>query len=218
MGNVNMEAYQVHYDGNTVAEKLKELDETVQENEQEIDSLSDIVSIKADKIDIAPIFSEEDAYSAGDLVYHSGRLWKFSVDHAAGEWDSSEVSAVNIGIELSELKNTLKDLEIEEIWENPYPNIAFAGTTIQKNLSKYRFVVIEWNDHDTSGLLWIRVGGARCKACMMSWTSQYMLICITRDVTAETTGVTFADCKRVANGSLQTSNTLHVPKRIYGVV
>lgn len=107
MGNVNMEAYQVHFEGKSVAEKLKELDETVKENEQEIDSLSDIVSIKADRIDIAPIFSEESAYSAGDLVYNSNSLWKFSVDHAAGDWDPSEVSAVNIDMELSELKNTL---------------------------------------------------------------------------------------------------------------
>ena len=106
MGNVNMEAYQVHFEGKSVAEKLKELDETVKENEQEIDSLSDIVSIKADRIDIAPIFSEESAYSAGDLVYNSNSLWKFSVDHAAGDWDPSEVSAVNIDMELSELKNT----------------------------------------------------------------------------------------------------------------
>lgn len=107
MGNVNMEAYQVHFEGKSVAEKLKELDETVKENEQEIDSLSDIVSIKADRIDIAPIFSEESAYSAGDLVYNSNSLWKFSVDHAAGDWDPSEVSAVNIDMELSELKNTI---------------------------------------------------------------------------------------------------------------
>ena len=109
MGNVNMEAYQVHFEGKSVAEKLKELDETVKENEQEIDSLSDIVSIKADRIDIAPIFSEESAYSAGDLVYNSNSLWKFSVDHAAGDWDPSEVSAVNIDMELSELKNTIID-------------------------------------------------------------------------------------------------------------
>ena len=109
MGNVNMEAYQVHFEGKSVAEKLKELDETVKENEQEIDSLSDIVSIKADRIDIAPIFSEESAYSAGDLVYNSNSLWKFSVDHATGDWDPSEVSAVNIDMELSELKNTLSN-------------------------------------------------------------------------------------------------------------
>lgn len=115
MGNVNMEAYQVHFEGKSVAEKLKELDETVKENEQEIDSLSDIVSIKADRIDIAPIFSEESAYSAGDLVYNSNSLWKFSVDHAAGDWDPSEVSAVNIDMELSELNNTLTRMLITDI-------------------------------------------------------------------------------------------------------
>lgn len=60
--------------------------------------------------DIAPTFSESEAYSAGDLVYHDGTLYKFDSDHAAGAWDSSEVSTTTVDAELSELKNTLSSI------------------------------------------------------------------------------------------------------------
>ena len=36
-------------------------------------------------------FSESDAYSVGDKVFHDGKVYKFIADHSAGAWDASEV-------------------------------------------------------------------------------------------------------------------------------
>lgn len=194
MGNVNMEAYQVHFEGKSVAEKLKELDETVKENEQEIDSLSDIVSIKADRIDIAPIFSEESAYSAGDLVYNSNSLWKFSVDHAAGDWDPSEVSAVNIDMELSELKNTING-QLDTISSN---------ITIFR-IGRYRLLSLKGCASDTSGNianLSEQDRPSALNACL-SYDNDGNIVCY---VTIVTSGVVAA---RTLAGAILTSNSIY---------
>lgn len=108
MGNVNMEAEQVHYRNNskpsahTVAAALDRLFTKSDSNAQDIIDLTEAMIAKADKIDIAPPFSEETAYYIGDLVYQSGRLWKFTVDHTPGEWNQEEVSATNIDTAIKE--------------------------------------------------------------------------------------------------------------------
>ena len=43
---------------------------------------------------IAPTFSTTAAYSAGDYVYYNGILYRYTVDHAAGSWNASEVARV----------------------------------------------------------------------------------------------------------------------------
>lgn len=225
MGNVNMEAYQVHFEGKSVAEKLKELDETVKENEQEIDSLSDIVSIKADRIDIAPIFSEESAYSAGDLVYNSNSLWKFSVDHAAGDWDPSEVSAVNIDMELSELKNTLSNLKVDlmtKLWENPNPTSSFAQQNIELSSSDYDMLLLIYNANVNSGnqrcLSNVTIKGKSVMLDISEYAGSSPNYIASNRIRYGTyidnTHYSFTDCIVTGNG---TDNTLCVPIAIYGI-
>lgn len=132
MGNVNMEAYQVHYKGNeSVADHLRHLDLDVEkaavlpdlpttEGKTVLTAVTDdqgdteltYETPEVEQADIAPVFSEEGTYSAGELVYKDGQLYKFDSDHAAGAWDSSEVSLTTVAAEFNQLKNTLGSLTI----------------------------------------------------------------------------------------------------------
>lgn len=66
-------------------------------------SLSDLgaasegaVAAKASQSDIAPTFSDATAYTAGDVVYHEGSLYRFTANHSAGVWDSADVESVTV--------------------------------------------------------------------------------------------------------------------------
>ena len=45
---------------------------------------------------IAPTFDEITAYNAGDAVIYDGALYVFTVNHAAGAWDATEVTQIDI--------------------------------------------------------------------------------------------------------------------------
>lgn len=66
-------------------------------------SLSDLgaasegaVAAKASQSDIAPTFSDATAYTAGDVVYYEGSLYRFTANHSAGAWDSADVESVTV--------------------------------------------------------------------------------------------------------------------------
>ena len=66
-------------------------------------SLSDLgaaseeaVAAKASQSDIAPAFLGTTAYTAGDVVYHEGSLYRFTADHSAGAWDGADVESVTV--------------------------------------------------------------------------------------------------------------------------
>lgn len=46
--------------------------------------------------DIADEFDSATAYSSGDVVIYDGDLYKFNADKAAGNWDSTKVTAVTV--------------------------------------------------------------------------------------------------------------------------
>lgn len=102
MGNVNMEASQINYRNNskksvrTVENALDNLFTQSGSIAQDIIDLNAAMVEKVDKIDVAPTFSEETAYYIGDLVFESGRLWKFTANHEPGVWNQEEVEATNI--------------------------------------------------------------------------------------------------------------------------
>ena len=50
----------------------------------------------ADLSVIAPAFSAETAYTAGEYVTYESKLYKFTTDHAAGAWDVSDVTEVTV--------------------------------------------------------------------------------------------------------------------------
>lgn len=53
---------------------------------------------------LAPAFSSSTSYVAGQYVTYNGSLYRFSTVHS-GSWSSSDVTAVNIGSDLFDLKN-----------------------------------------------------------------------------------------------------------------
>ena len=73
---------------------------------------------------LAPAFSTSSAYTAGQYVTYNGGLYRFTTDHAAGTWSSSQVVPSNIGGELSDLKSALNELNevTRNIWINPIYN------------------------------------------------------------------------------------------------
>lgn len=56
-------------------------------------------------------FSSSKAYAAGDYVVYSGQLYQFTTAHAAGAWNASHATAVQIADQVSELKSALDNAE-----------------------------------------------------------------------------------------------------------
>ena len=54
----------------------------------------------ADLSVIAPAFSTETAYTAGEYVTYDGKLYKFTNDHAAGAWSTSDVTEITVSDDL----------------------------------------------------------------------------------------------------------------------
>lgn len=71
--------------------------------------VSDLQSTKANQITIAPAFSAETAYSAGDIVYYNGLTYRCTNDHE-GAWDASDFAATTVANELGTLMSGLSNL------------------------------------------------------------------------------------------------------------
>lgn len=102
MGNVNMEAHQVHVRNNshktwsTVADVIAALDNQDTMMQEDIEELYTRDSSRASKDDIALDFSAETNYYVGDIVYYEGTLWKCVNDHNAGDWDPADFVVTTI--------------------------------------------------------------------------------------------------------------------------
>ena len=57
---------------------------------------------------LAPAFNSSNNYTAGQYVTYSGSVYMFKTNHS-GAWSASDVSAVDIGGQLSQLKNSIND-------------------------------------------------------------------------------------------------------------
>lgn len=108
MGNVNMEASQINFRGGdkkmSVETALKNATGEAAAIAQLQEDVTNLNGSKANKVDIAPEFSDLTNYNAGDLVYNDDDLYEFQVDHTAGAWETSEV----IQKDLSDIITTLK--------------------------------------------------------------------------------------------------------------
>lgn len=89
MGNLRMNADQISYKG---ADRPMSVEEAIKNAGN---------TGLAHTADIAPDFSTETAYSAGDFVYHNGTLYVFTSNHAAGAWSTSDTQAVTVGGEIT---------------------------------------------------------------------------------------------------------------------
>ena len=70
---------------------LVDIVDKAEEHETDIDNLNANTGV-ADY----PTFSESTAYSAGDVVNYNGKLYQFTVDHAAGAWTGSDVEETDV--------------------------------------------------------------------------------------------------------------------------
>lgn len=83
---------QIRYgEGSSVEKKLEELNTASASSQQDIDNLNANTGV-----DEYPAFSESTSYSAGDVVNYNGKLYKFTVDHAAGAWTGTDVEETDI--------------------------------------------------------------------------------------------------------------------------
>ena len=98
---------------------------------------------------VAPEFSAEAAYTAGDIVWHEGGLYVFTADHAAGAWSTGDTQAVTVGGELATLSGDVSDLnsgKANQITIAPFfnPEVEYeAGDLVYYNGLTYRCT----NDH-----------------------------------------------------------------------
>ena len=67
--------------------------------------------IEAAEGGLAPVFSASTAYSTGDYVLHEGKLYRFTANHAAGAWKTTDVVAVTAGGELKNIREDVGDIE-----------------------------------------------------------------------------------------------------------
>ena len=105
MGNVNMEATQIHVRDNkkawrTVADALKGLEASGASVAEDITELYTRDASRASKDDIAAAFNAETLYHIGDYAYYEGSLFKFVSNHS-GEWDPADVVVAQLGSDLA---------------------------------------------------------------------------------------------------------------------
>lgn len=63
---------------------------------------------------LAPAFSASTAYAAGQYVTYDSGLYRFTSYHAAGAWNSSHVTAVNLGGEIAENRTNIARKQIRK--------------------------------------------------------------------------------------------------------
>lgn len=119
MGNVNMEAKQVHVRNNshktwhTIADAIAALDNQDTMVNNDIEELYTRDSSRASKDDIALDFSEDTRYYVGDIVYYEGTLWKCIHDHQAGAWNPVEFAVVKVSEVLISLESGLTNYQAQ---------------------------------------------------------------------------------------------------------
>lgn len=73
-------------------------------------------------------FSIENNYTKGEYVLYSGVLYRFTADHAAGGWTGTDVTAVKIGSDITDLRSALNQaIDAVFVDETAYPSVYRAG-------------------------------------------------------------------------------------------
>lgn len=65
--------------------------------------------------EIAPLFNTSTAYAKGDCVIKDAVLYRFKTAHSAGAWNSSEVDAINLSEEVTDLKQEFNQLGLSVV-------------------------------------------------------------------------------------------------------
>ena len=67
------------------------------------------------KATLAPSFSTSTAYEAGDYVWHSGKLYRFTADHAAGSWSSGDTEEAPLSAGFISIREWMEDLGLSVV-------------------------------------------------------------------------------------------------------
>lgn len=70
------------------------------------DSIPNIDS-KVNYTDLASAFDTEAAYTAGDYVIYNNKIYKFTTDHGAGDWDITQVVLVKITEDIKAIRQSV---------------------------------------------------------------------------------------------------------------
>ena len=70
---------------------LTDIVDKAEEHETDIDNLNANTGV-----DDYEAFSESKAYTSGDVVNYNGKLYKFTSDHAVGEWTGTDVKKISL--------------------------------------------------------------------------------------------------------------------------
>lgn len=69
----------------------------------------------AKRSDIATEFSTETSYTAGNFVYHDGKLYQFNADHSAGAWNPTDVVEANVTDQIVSNKAAIDGLTASDV-------------------------------------------------------------------------------------------------------
>ena len=81
---------------------------------------------------LAPAFSSSTSYQAGQYVTYNGGVYRFTTAHS-GSWAAGDVTAVNIGGELSDVKSAIKQytgMNLIESFSSGYYALQSSSTSI----------------------------------------------------------------------------------------
>lgn len=104
------------------------------ENEYEAlaDRVTAIVSDTEDMVEnLAEPFSSSNNYSVGDYVIYNGVLYRFTSNHSAGDWDSSEVVQTTAMNDINDINNIINVLFEED--STPEIKVGRLGTSSGTN-------------------------------------------------------------------------------------
>lgn len=63
------------------------------------------------KATLAPTFSSSTTYAAGDYVWHSGKMYRFTMAHEAGSWTGTDVEEAPLSAGITDLKSAVDAVE-----------------------------------------------------------------------------------------------------------
>lgn len=83
---------------------------------------------------IASAFSASTAYAAGDYVWYSGTLYRFTADHAAGAWTGADAEEAEIGADVADLKSAFATTGLVKETSVSFPETnTYYGTNGKKS-------------------------------------------------------------------------------------
>lgn len=105
------------YDADTFRENILDLENRKAESNHNHDDryyteeeADDLLADKSDLDNIAVPFDATQPFSKGDYVTYDGTIYRFNTNHAAGDWNSGEVTAIVIAEVLKENQTELDNI------------------------------------------------------------------------------------------------------------